>query len=207
MKQLDIVWKKDSSYLQRRDSWGSGIRDVFCMKNEASRQTGRSYGKRTWLINKSHLVSYISVNKQVPHIEDGLCLPKGLSCPHSWVPWCPHWATLALLVPMELLERNRACLPLPLPASNLPHCSAQVTHASQVRDASRYRRPPVFRHSSQVSFDHHTPSSRHLDFSEILASNRTLILCSVQPPPRSHVHGGSWPHLALRQTSISPSQT
>lgn len=87
---------------------------------------------------------------------------------------------------------------LPLPASSLSPCSAQVTRTSQVRDSSRYRWPPVFRHSSQASFSHHIPSFLHLDLSELSASNRTLILFSVQPPPWSCVHQGSWPHSGSR---------
>ena len=60
---------------------------------------------------------------------------------------------------------------------------------------------------SQASANHHMLLSLHLDLPEILASNRTPILFSVQPPTQSHVHWGSRSHPALRQTLISPSQT
>ena len=136
------------------------------------------------------------MNKQVPSTLGLLCLPWGLHCLHSWVPWYPPWATLALLVSVGLLERNRAC-PLPLPARCL----------TPLRWGMHPDTGNLLCSGSQASVSHHMLLPLHLDLPEILASNRTLILFSVQPPTRSHEHWGSWSHPALRQTLISPSQT
>lgn len=91
---------------------------------------------------------------------------------------------------------NRAC-PLPLPAL-MPRASPGKG-CIQTQAASCVQAPGFF--------NHHMLLSLRLDLLEILASNRTPILFSVQPPARSYVPWGSRSHPALRQTLISPSQT